>query len=146
MTHEKARLAETEDYFTQKFYPCKPLMQVGRSWAASPACNPDKTLYDVWLEHHFFFPFISCITSLHFLYPVEPTATGRVPSLFSFLQSYSTYQSRTPSHASSILTILFFDTSAVTFRPPLKSSPVVYAHSTIPFQCPIRRFLRLLFC
>ena len=40
----------------------------------------------------------------------------------------------------------FFDTSAVTFRPPLKSSPVVYAHSTIPFQCPIRRFLRLLSC
>ena len=38
------------DYFQKKFYPLQVLYLIGRSYRASPECEPDKTLFDAWKE------------------------------------------------------------------------------------------------
>ena len=51
MTHELARSADMDDYFSKKFHPMEVLYVVGRSYASSPTCTPQLSLYYNWKEH-----------------------------------------------------------------------------------------------
>ena len=50
ITHEKARLEDIDDYFAKKFSSLQMIYLIGRSYKASPECEPDVTLFDAWKE------------------------------------------------------------------------------------------------
>ena len=50
ITHEKANMKDTDDYFGRKFYPLVPFFVMSRSYKMSPECHPSHTLFDCWKD------------------------------------------------------------------------------------------------
>ena len=50
MSHELTNEAAMDSYFGNKFFPAKPVYVLGRSYKAEPACKPQQTLFDNWMD------------------------------------------------------------------------------------------------
>ena len=62
LTHEAAKLADTDDYFAKKFAPAVPFFIMSRSYKKDPECDPSHTLFDCWKDR-FVLKLIQTITS-----------------------------------------------------------------------------------
>ena len=50
ITHEKADLRNTDDYFAHKFFPLQVMFLIGRNQSRAHRLYPRVTLYDLWKD------------------------------------------------------------------------------------------------
>jgi hypothetical protein len=48
ITHELSREKEMDDYLARVLFPLRPLLVMGRSRMAEPACRPEESLFYCW--------------------------------------------------------------------------------------------------